>query len=167
MTFETSQDVLDWYEKQERALTPEFINSIPWHKVKDTPIDKRFVPVMLYMRDVETMTDMYHREMSRTPTGRDPVISKFMERWGVEEITHGEVMNRFLNELGYETDEDWQTQVRSSPTTAYHIYTYLVSALTNLVVNKFTVTHMTFGAIHEMTTGQSYRRLVEIAVTRY
>ena len=49
---------------------------------------------------------MYHRELRRTPTGRDPHISKFMERWGVEEITHGEMMNRFLNELGYESDEE-------------------------------------------------------------
>ena len=53
------------------------------------------------MRDVETLTDMYHRELLRTPTGKDPDISKFMERWGVEEMTHGEVLNRFLNETGY------------------------------------------------------------------
>ena len=74
------------------------------------------MPVLFYMRDVETLTDMYHRELLRTPTGKDPHISKFMERWGVEEITHGEVLNRFLNEIGYETDEKWQTQVRRNVT---------------------------------------------------
>src|SRR5687767_7521958 len=30
MSFETNRDVLDWYERQPRALTPEFISSIPW-----------------------------------------------------------------------------------------------------------------------------------------
>src|SRR5580765_2007351 len=104
MNFETNKEVLDWYEGQERALTPEFIAAVPWDKVKDTPFDEKFVPVLYYMRDVETLTDMYHRELKRTPTGKDPHISKFMERWGVEEITHGEMMNRFLNELGYESD---------------------------------------------------------------
>ena len=96
MAFDSNKDVLDWYEGQERALTPEFISSIPWDKVRDTPFDERFVPVLFYMRDVETLTDMYHRELQRTPTGKDPHISKFMERWGVEEITHGEMMDAVL-----------------------------------------------------------------------
>ena len=159
MSFETNKDVLEWYERQERALTPEFMSSIPWDKVRDTPFDEKFVPVLFYMRDVETLTDMYHRELLRTPTGKDPYLSKFMERWGVEEITHGEMMNRFLNELGYETDANWQTQVREAVTTAYRANAYLLTTLTNLIGKKFTATHMTFGAIHEMEAAQGYRRL--------
>lgn len=163
MSFETNKDVLDWYEGQERALTPEFISSIPWDRVKNHPFDERFVPILFYMRDVETLTDMYHRELLRTPTGKDPHISKFMERWGVEEITHGEVINRFLNELGYETDEKWQTQVRKAVTFAYNANAYLLTTLTNLIGKKFTATHMTFGAIHEMEAAQGYRRLMALA----
>ena len=163
MTFETNRDVLAWYERQPRSLTQEFISSIPWNDVKRHRFDERFVPVLFYMRDVETLTDMYHREMLRTPTGKDPHISKFMERWGVEEITHGEVLNRFLNELGYETDEKWQAQVRRNVTRAYHANMYLISLLTKLVGRKFTATHMTYGAIHEMSTTQGYRRLMKLA----
>ncbi|MEQ1646526.1 MAG: ferritin-like domain-containing protein [Pyrinomonadaceae bacterium] len=159
MSFETNKEVLEWYERQERALTPEFMSSIPWDKVKDTPFDEKFVPVLFYMRDVETLTDMYHRELLRTPTGKDPDISKFMERWGVEEITHGEMMNRFLNELGYETDEKWQTEVRDAVTSAYRANALMLTTLTNMIGRKFTATHMTFGAIHEMEAAQGYRRL--------
>ena len=163
MAFETSKDVLDWYEKQDRTLTKEFIDGLPWHTVKDTPIDEKFIPVLLYMRDVEVLTDMYHRELQRTPTGRDPVIAKFMERWGVEEITHGQVINRFLNESGYETPEDWQNQTHRNVTKTYHSYTYLMTMLTNLLGSRFTGTHMAFGAIHEMSTAQAYRRMRELA----
>lgn len=163
MVFETNRDVLEWYEQQPRSLTPEFISSIPWHEVKDHPLDDRLIPVLLYMRDVETLTDMYHRELLRTPTGRDPDISKFMERWGVEEITHGEVINRFLNEIGIETDSDWQDQVRQNVTHTYNANSYLLTTLTNLVGKKFTATHMTFGAIHEMEAAQGYRRLLTLA----
>ena len=163
MAFETNRDVLEWYEQQPRSLTPEFISSIPWHEVKDHPLDDRRIPVLLYMRDVETLTDMYHRELLRTPTGRDPDISKFMERWGVEEITHGEVINRFLNEIGIETDSDWQDQVRQNVTHTYNANSYLLTTLTNLVGKKFTATHMTFGAIHEMEAAQGYRRLLTLA----
>lgn len=163
MVFETNRDVLEWYERQPRALTPEFIASIPWDKIKDYPFDKRFIPILLYMRDVETLTDMYHRELLRTPTGKDLHISKFMERWGIEEITHGEVLNRFLNEIGVETDDKWQTQVRSAVSTVYNANSYLLTTLTNLVGKKFTATHMTFGAIHEMEAAQGYRRLMALA----
>src|SRR5436190_8782086 len=100
MNFETNADVLDWYESQERSLTPQFIETLPWQDVRNSQLEDKFVPVLFYMRDVETLTEMYHQELRRTPTGKDPQISKFMERWGVEELTHGEVLNRFLIELG-------------------------------------------------------------------
>jgi len=163
MTFETNRDVLEWYEKQPRTLTKEFIGKIDWSEVGKYPLDKKFVPVLLYMRDVETLTDVYYDELRRTPTGRDPIIRKFMERWSVEEQTHGELINRFLNEAGIETDPKWQKQVISSVSTSYTVTNYLITTLTNLIGKRFTATHMAFGAIHEMSTTQGYRRLVELA----
>jgi rubrerythrin len=163
MAFETKQDVLNWYEKQQRALTADFIANIPWSAVKDHPLDPKFVPVLLYMRDVESLTDMYYSELRRTPTGRDPVIGKFMERWSIEEQTHGDLLNRFLNEAGFATEEKWQKQVRRAVSTVYNLNTHVITALTNLIGRKFTATHMTFGAIHEMSTTQAYRRLIELA----
>ncbi len=163
MSFETKKEVLDWYERQPRALTPEFISNIAWHEVKKHELDERFVPILIYMRDVEVLTDMYHRELQRTPTGKDPHISKFMERWGVEEIAHGEVINRFLNEAGIETGAKWKEQVHRSVSRLYKANTYLVTTLTNLIGEKFTATHMTFGAIHELSTGQAYRRMMKLA----
>lgn len=163
MTFETNKEVLDWYERQPRMLTAEFINKIAWREVKNHNLDTRFVPVLLYMRDVEALTDVYYKELLRTPTGKDPIISKFMERWNVEEVTHGELINRFLNEAGIATDEKWQTQVKKQVSRFYTINSYVLTTLTNLVGKQFTATHMTFGAIHEMSTGQGYRRLIKMA----
>jgi hypothetical protein len=163
MNFESKNDVLQWYEKQPRTLTPEFLATIPWHEVRNFEIPSRLIPVLLYMRDVETLTDMYYRELRRTPTGRDPVISKFMERWGTEELVHGEILNRFLHEAGVEVDESWQAQVQRAVSSFYTVNAFFISSITNLVGSKFTATHMTFGAIHEMTTAQGYRRLAEMA----
>ncbi|MBV9215429.1 MAG: ferritin-like domain-containing protein [Acidobacteria bacterium] len=163
MVFETKKDVLDWYERQERTLTPKYVSAIDWAGVRSHSLDEKLVPVLFYMRDVETLTDMYYRELRRTPTGKDPHISKFMERWGVEELTHGELLNRFLNELGYESDEKWQDQVKRAVSREYHANSYMITTLTNLVGKRFTATHMTFGAIHEMSTLQAYRRLSKIA----
>lgn len=163
MKFETNKEVLDWYEKQPRALTGEFIKAIRWEDVKKYPLEEKLIPVLLYMRDVETLTDMYYDELRRTPTGKDPVISKFMERWSTEEQTHGELLNRFLNEAGVETDDQWKHQVKNAVSSLYTVNNYLITTLTNLVGKRFTATHMTFGAIHEMSTTQGYRRLIELA----
>ncbi|HVE55956.1 MAG TPA: ferritin-like domain-containing protein [Pyrinomonadaceae bacterium] len=163
MSFETKKEVLDWYERQPRTLTDEFIGRIAWKDVKNYELNEKFVPVLLYMRDVEVLTDMYYREMRRTPTGKDPYISKFMERWGIEEVTHGEVINRFLNEAGIETGEKWKEQVHGSVSRFYKMNSYLITTLTNFIGEKFTATHMTFGAIHEMSTAQAYRRLMKLA----
>ena len=163
MSFETKKEVLEWYERQPRTLTKEFISGINWSDVRKYPLDEKFIPVLLYMRDVETLTDVYYEELRRTPTGKDPVISKFMERWSAEEQTHGELLNQFLNESGIETDENWQKQVVGSVSTRYTVTNRLITTLTNLVGKRFTATHMAFGAIHEMSTTQGYRRLAELA----
>ena len=163
MTFETNRDVLNWYEKQPRTLTKEFIDDIDWKAVKNHPLDEKLVPVLLYMRDVEVLTDMYYDELRRTPTGKDPIISKFMERWGLEEIAHAELLNRFLNEAGIETADQWKRDVRENVSTFYKANACLLTTLTNFVGKKFTATHMTFGAIHEMSTAQGYRRLMKMA----
>ncbi|HUF05513.1 MAG TPA: ferritin-like domain-containing protein [Aridibacter sp.] len=163
MPFETNRDVLDWYESQPRALTDKFISEIPWEQVNDHPLDERLIPVLLYMRDIEILTDMYHQELLRTPTGKDPVISKFMERWGVEEITHGELINRFINEAGYETARHWKDEIKKSVSAYYHTYARLLTMMTNCVGRSFTATHMTYGTINELSAAQSYRRLIEIA----
>jgi hypothetical protein len=163
MTFETNEEVLAWYESQERALNDEYISEIPWHQVKDYPLDERFVPVLLYMRDIEILTDMYHEELRNTPTGKDKVISKFMERWGIEEITHGELINRFLNEAGIETPDGWKETITRDVPGVYNFYTRILTALTNCVGKSFTATHMAYGAINELCAAQAYRRLIDIA----
>jgi len=163
MPFETKQEVLAWYERQPRTLTPEFLDSVDWKSVREYPLEERLVPVLFYMRDVETLTDMYYQELRRTPTGKDPVIGKFMERWGTEEQLHGELLNRFLTEAGFESDHKWKSQVFSSVSRFYRMNSGIITSLTNLAGRRFTATHMTFGAIHEMSTTQGYRRLMKLA----
>jgi hypothetical protein len=82
--FETDKEVLDWYEKQPRALTKEFVDSICWRDVSNYALNSEYVPVLIYMRDIEYLTDMYYRELLRTPIGKDPIIRKFMDRWSID-----------------------------------------------------------------------------------
>lgn len=161
--FETDRDVLAWYERQPRALTKEFVESLDWRHIKDHPLSQAFVPVLLYMRDVESFTEVYYQELLRTPTGRDPVIRRFMDRWHAEEQQHGDLLNRFLDEAGVPVVEKWQDDARHKIPFRYTFENRIATTITNLFGKHFSGTHMAWGAINEMTTLQGYRRLWTLA----
>jgi hypothetical protein len=161
--FETERDVLAWYESKPRALDKEFLDSIPWNEVSRHPLNPAFVPVLIYMRDVESFTEIYYKELLRTPTGKDPVIRRFMERWSVEENEHGELLNRFLAEAGVPTSERWQADAKAKIPLRYTIENFILDYAVKPFGRYFHGAHMAWGAINEMTTLQGYRRLSQLA----
>jgi hypothetical protein len=161
--FETDKEVLDWYERQPRALSKEFVNGIRWHEVKDHPVNPAFIPVLVYMRDIEYFTDMYYQELRRTPTGKDPVIRKFMDRWSIEELHHGNLLNRFLEEAGIPTGKNWQVEATRKIPRLYTIGSYLVDHASRPFGKYFHGAHMVWGAINEITAMNAYRRLADLA----
>lgn len=163
MTFGSEKDVLAWYEGQPRVLDKTFLDGIPWNEVKDHPVDPSFIPVLVYMRDIEKMTSVYHRELSWTPTWRDPSVRHFMDRWSAEEPLHGDLLNRFLEEAGYPTDDRWFDEVRGRMGLRYAMNARLQAATAQLFGRHFSGVHMTIGAINELTTLTGYQRLWTLA----
>lgn len=161
--FDSDNDVLDWYERQPRAVTTDFVDSIPWRDVSNHALDPAFVPVLIYMRDVEFFTDMYYRELRRTPTGRDPVIRKFMDRWSVEENQHADLLNRFLDEAGVPTSAAWRAEAKAKVPWRYTVGSFVADYAATPFGKYFHAAHMVWGAINEITTLQGYRRLSELA----
>ena len=161
--FETDRDVLNWYEAQPRAINREFLSEINWAEIKQHPLNRQFLSVLFYMRDIESFTELYYRELLRTPTGKDPVIRKFMDRWNEEEAEHGELLNRFLNEAGIETSADWRREAKANIPLRYNIEYFIIPYITNLFGRYFTGAHMVWGTINEFTTLQAYRRLWKLA----
>lgn len=161
--FDTDKEVLEWYEQQPRALSKEYVNSIKWNEIKNYPLNPAFVPVLIYMRDIEYFTDMYYQELRRTPTGKDPVIRKFMDRWSIEELHHGNLLNRFLEEAGVPTGKNWQVEATRKIPRLYKIGSYLVDHGTRPFGKYFHGAHMVWGAINEITAMNAYRRLSDLA----
>lgn len=161
--FETDKEVLAWYERQPRALTKEFVDGLPWRDVGNHELNPDFVPVLIYMRDVEYFTEIYYRELRRTPTGRDPVIRKFMDRWSTEENQHAELLNRFLNEAGIHSTEKWQADAKAKISWRYTLESYCLDYALTPFGKYFHGAHMVWGTINEITTLQGYRRLSALA----
>lgn len=163
MLFETAKDALDWYQKGERVITKSFIDSIPWSQIKNHPIDEKFFPVLLYMRDIETMTQRYFDELMKSATGKDPIIRQFMEQWVTEEPVHGELLSRFLQEAGCPQEKDWKQRGFDRLTLSYRLRSKIQEWVTLPFGKNFTSVHMSWGAIHEYSTLTGYRRLWNLA----
>ncbi len=161
--FETEREVLAWYESRPRALSAEFINSIKWDQIKNYPIGPAFLPILIYMRDVEFFTDIYYKGLLRTPTGKDPIIRRFMDRWSVEELQHAELLNRFLEEADVPTDSKWQQQAKAKIPRSFTVGSYLTDHAAKPFGRYFHAVPMVWGAINEMSTLQGYHRLATLA----
>lgn len=157
------REVLEWYQEQPRKLNKDFVSNIEWNAVPKYEIDPKFLPVLLYMRDVEAFTDVYYRQLQRTPTGKDPVIRQFMDQWQHEEAQHAYLLDRFLNEAGLPTDAKWFEKAKAKIPRSYSVKSYINTSITNLFGKKFSAVHMTWGAINELSTLQGYKRLWELA----
>lgn len=156
------EQILAEYESRPRALSPEFIGSLDWNGIKNEALDAKTVRVLTYMRNIESLTDVYFDELRRTPTYRDPEVRHFMERWHEEELQHGELLNRFLAEAGHESPADWSRDLKKQVPRRYRMESYLTSAVANLFGKHFSATHLLWGAINEMSTLQAYRRMTQV-----
>lgn len=56
-TINTPKDLVDWYENQERVLTPAFLETIAWRDISNHEIDPSSFPILVYFRDVEKFTN--------------------------------------------------------------------------------------------------------------
>lgn len=163
MHFDSEQDVLHWYESEDRTLTKSFLDQIPWNEVRKHALDPAFIPVITYMRDVEQFTDIYYQQLLRSPTGKDPTIRRFMDRWAHEEVLHAELLNRFLEEAGIPSDPHWAEKAINKIPLSYHVMSRIQSLITNSFGKAFSAVHMTWGAINEYSTMTGYNRLVQLA----
>lgn len=161
--FETPSDALHWYESEERVLTDAFLRSIPWDEVKHHQIDPAFAPVLTYMRDVEMFTEIYADELMKGAAGQEPAIRAFMERWSAEEPTHAELLNRFLEEAGFDPSQQWKQEAKQAIPKSHFIMKPLTELISHGFGKKFCSVHMTWGAINEYSTLLGYKRLWEAA----
>ncbi len=161
--FSSELEAVNWYESQERVLSKSFLDTIPWHNVKNDSLDPGFVPVLLYMRDVEKFTELYYQQMVKGPTGRDPHIKRFLDKWSTEEPVHGDLLNRFLEEAGYPSEDKWFEKAKKNIPFSNRVNRKLGSLVANMIGSDFAAVHMTWGAINEASTLTGYRQLWEKA----
>jgi rubrerythrin len=157
-----------------RASKRVDLSGVDWEHVRDHPLSEAEARCLVYMQDIETHTAIFLRDLLATRAAFEPDVTAFLSCWVYEELWHGEAFSRFLGEAGYELAPDRERVRAESPypsrvgrnewirrrlgSKGYlsHVGTLVGSAL----MHDFVAVHMTWGAANELSTLQSYHRLI-------
>jgi hypothetical protein len=110
------------------------------------------------MADIEGHTIIYLRELLATRAIDDPTVAEFLACWFYEETCHARMLAQFLSAAGHAM----APRRRSAQPLRVRLEARGIAWVSNLW-HDFVAVHMTWGAINELTTLTSYKRLSELA----
>src|SRR5262249_17217938 len=104
----------------------------------------------------------------------EPDVTAFLACWVYEELWHGEAFSRFLGEAGYDLGPDGERVFGDSPYPSRYArntrirellggkgyWSHVGSLIGSKLVPDFVAIHMAWGAANELSTLQSYHRLI-------
>lgn len=138
------------------STRPIDLDGIDWDAIPDYPLPPDVLKVLIYMQDVESHTIVFPRTFFSRRALRDEHIGPFLVCWLYEEGMHGRALSKFLEHLGHRV-----TPLRAGRTTLRDVVDHSATAILSTAWQDFLALHMTWGAVHECTTIQAYRRLID------
>jgi len=162
---------LDRYLRASRKVD---LTGVEWDRVRDYPLEPSEARCLAYMMDIETHTVIFLRDLLATRAANEPDVTAFLSCWVYEELWHGEAFSRFLGEAGYELGPDGERVFGDSPFPSRYARTsrirellggkgywsHIGSMVGSKLVKDFVAVHMAWGAANELSTLQSYHRLI-------
>jgi hypothetical protein len=133
---------------------PIDLDGIDWGAVRDHPIPDDILRILIYMQDVESHTVVFPRTIFSKRALEDEYVGPFLICWLYEEGMHGRALSKFLASAGHPVPPRVETR-----TTLRDRIDRTVTRMMSAAWKDFIALHMTWGAVHECTTIQAYRRL--------
>ena len=137
-----------------RSSRPLDLSGIDWSAIRDHPLAGDVLRVLAYMQDVESHTVVFPRTFFSKHALEDPHVGPFLICWLYEEGMHGRALARFLEHAGHPV-----LPRTAGRTTLRDHLDRTVTKIMSSAWKDFLALHMTWGAVHECTTIQAYRRL--------
>lgn len=134
------------------------VDDLDWDMARRIGISAGEARMLRYMSDTEAHTILYMRDLLAGYSTRDPDITAFLSVWVYEEFWHGRAIDRFLSEVGYPRPPDHVSRVTVGATLK-EIAERILSQVLAYSTPKFIATHMTWGAINELTAAAAYLAL--------
>lgn len=133
---------------------PIDLEGIDWDAIPDHPLPDDVLRVLTYMQDVESHTVVFPRTFFSKRALEDEYVGPFLVCWLYEEGMHGRALSKFLDCAGHPVPP----RVRERTTLRDRI-DRTVTRMMSATWKDFLALHMAWGAVHECTTIQAYRRL--------
>jgi rubrerythrin len=135
---------------------PIDLEGIDWDAIAGHPIADDILRILAYMQDVESHTVVFPRTIFSRRALEDEHVGPFLICWLYEEGMHGRALSKFLDCAGHPVPPRVHAR-----TTMRDRVDRTVTRMMSTAWKDFLTLHMTWGAVHECTTIQAYRRLSE------
>lgn len=149
-------------EKFIQASRPLDLSGIRIEDAAKYPLSPSEVRVMRYMQDTEFYTVHYMKALMETHALADNEARAFMVCWGYEECFHGRALARIQEVCGHEPSRR-SIEEFARPRKHTEVIQDFGGRLLSFLSKDFLATHMTWGAINELTAIHAYTRLAELS----
>lgn len=143
------------------ASRPLDLSGIRLEDAAKYPLSPSEVRVMRYMQDTEFYTVHYMKALMETHALADNEARAFMVCWGYEECFHGRALARIQEVCGHEPSRRSIDEF-ARPRKSTEVLQDFGGRLLSFLSKDFLATHMTWGAINELTAIHAYSRLAEL-----
>jgi rubrerythrin len=144
-------------EKYLRASKKVETEDLPWDQVREHPLSQGEVRFLRYMMNIEAHTTVYLKELLSTKVIEDAEVTGFLACWNYEEFFHGNLLERFLRTYAGEDAAKHGAKERLSYGSPWgRTVKRLLSPIATAATPDFAATHMTWGAMQELTTLHAY-----------
>lgn len=149
-------------EKFINASRPLDLSGIVMEDAAQYGLSPSEVKVIRYMQDTEFYTVHYMKALMETRALADNEARSFMVCWGYEECYHGRALAKILEVCGHEPSKR-SIEEFARPRKLAEVVQDFGGRVLSMISPDFLATHMTWGAINELTAIHAYTRLAELS----
>ena len=154
-SLDSAETEIEYFLGRSRPLD---LSGIVWWQVPQYPLTVETIRTLRYMEHIESHTAVFPRTIFSTRAITDSVVVRFLTCWLYEESFHGPALARFLKAAGHTAPSPYPKRLSAKDRVEAAVSTLVSSAWSD-----FLALHMTWGAIHELTTITAYQRLAALA----
>jgi hypothetical protein len=134
------------------------LDDLDWSLAKKHGITDAEEKILRYMSATESYTILYMRDLIVGHSVKDPELTSFLSVWVYEELWHGRAIDRFLNAAGRPVEKDRFSSIASGVAWREIVEQFLTQ-FAAYSTPRWIATHMTWGAINELTAAAAYLML--------
>jgi hypothetical protein len=135
------------------------VDDLDWEEARRVGLSDDEVFALTYFSDIESQTFRYLGALLTMRPGWEPEAAAFLTTWNYEEFFHGRALARLLRVAGHPLASSRIGDISARARANERIERLLGPLAARLFARQFPAVHMTFGAIHELTTLRGYERL--------